>query len=249
MRLLVLGVGLLCTLSPQNCQAQTVVPTEAGRTLFLQKCAFCHGRGAQGGETGPDLTRSDTVKTDVNGNKIGYVIRNGRPEKGMPRFALSDEDISALVAFIHARTKFAESHPGARKGVDPSDLQTGNIEAGKTYFNGAGGCANCHSATGDLAHVARRYQPLRLEMRMLYPEDTKRAAKIQLPSGEIVRGELQYRDEFTVALRDNSGNYRAWPLANVKATVEEPAAAHEALLAKYSDDDIHNLMAYLQTLK
>jgi cytochrome c oxidase cbb3-type subunit 3 len=222
---------------------------ETGHTQFLQKCAFCHGRDAQGGETGPDLTRSELVKTDVNGNKIGQVIRNGRPEKGMPRFALPDDDIAALVAFIHNQTKRAESQTGGRKGVDPSDLQTGNAALGKAYFDGTGGCSGCHSVSGDLAHIGTRYTPLRLERRMLYPTDARATASVELPSGETVKGEVAYRDEFTIALRDANGNYRAWPLASVKLKLDDPARAHEALLAKYSDDDIHNLMAYLQTIR
>ena len=76
---------------------------ETGNTLFLQKCAFCHGRDAGGGETGPDLTRSDLVKADVNGDKIGLVIRNGRPEKGMPNWTgvFSDEQFAQILSFLH----------------------------------------------------------------------------------------------------------------------------------------------------
>src|SRR4051812_31912167 len=49
--------------------------TEAGSTLFLQNCAFCHGKDAGGGESGPDLTRSKIVSSDKNGEGIGPVIR------------------------------------------------------------------------------------------------------------------------------------------------------------------------------
>jgi cbb3-type cytochrome c oxidase subunit III len=64
---------------------------EVGRHLFQRNCAFCHGRDAAGGETGPDLTRSKLVLADVNGNQISDVIRNGRPAKKMPAFRLSNE--------------------------------------------------------------------------------------------------------------------------------------------------------------
>ncbi len=128
-----------------------------GGTLFLQHCAFCHGRDAGGGEDGPDLTRSKLVGEDSKGNKIAPVIRDGRPQNGMPSFALSDPDVAALVAFIHDRKIKAESQKGGRRGVDVADLQTGNVEAGRQYFNGAGNCVSCHSPTGDLAGVAKRY--------------------------------------------------------------------------------------------
>src|SRR5690349_11121767 len=91
---------------------------ESGAALFSRDCAFCHGRDAGGGESGPDLTRSKLVAEDVGGNKIGPVIRNGRPEKGMPRFSLSDHEIAGLVAFIHNQKTQADSQQGGRRGVD-----------------------------------------------------------------------------------------------------------------------------------
>src|ERR1700722_620674 len=57
---------------------------ESGASFFKQNCSFCHGRDAGGGESGPDLTRSKLVATDVSGDKIGPVVTNGRPDKGMP---------------------------------------------------------------------------------------------------------------------------------------------------------------------
>jgi cytochrome c oxidase cbb3-type subunit 3 len=225
------------------------MPVDPGQALFLQNCGFCHGRDAGGGETGPDLTGSKLVTEDAKGDKIGSVIRNGRPDKGMPRFNLSDPEIAALVTFIHRRREYAEAHPGGRRRVDVADLQTGNAEAGKQYFNGAGGCSSCHSPTGDLAGVAKRHQGLRLEQRMLYPGRIPAKLSVTLPSGETLTGTLAYRDEFTIGLRDADGWYHSWPASDVKATIDAPAEAHATLLEKYTDADIHNLMAYLQTLK
>jgi cytochrome c oxidase cbb3-type subunit III len=217
--------------------------------VFLQQCAFCHGRDAAGGEEGPDLTRSKLVAADTGGDKIAPVIREGRPEKGMPRFALSEADMTAVVAFIHDQKTKAEAQVGKRRGVEVADLQTGNVEAGKAYFNGAGKCASCHSATGDLAGVARRFEGLRLEERMLYPKGAKAKVTVTLASGESITGELAYHDEFVIGLRDSAHHYRSWAASKVKFSIDAPAEAHAELLAKYTDDDIHNLMAYLQTLK
>src|ERR1700694_722587 len=139
---------------PPSGQAETAVKPSApvvlksyppelirsGRDLFRQDCSFCHGRDAGGGESGPDLTRSKLVTEDVDGDKIGGVVRNGRTDKGMPRFDRSDQQIASLVAFIHTQQNRALARGvGGRKGVDASDLQTGNAEAGKRYFDGAGG--------------------------------------------------------------------------------------------------------------
>ncbi|MGC2448748.1 MAG: cytochrome c [Candidatus Sulfotelmatobacter sp.] len=222
--------------------------------LFQQDCAFCHGRDATGGESGPDLTRSKLVAADVKGEKIGVVVRNGRPEKGMPPFDRSDDQIAALAAFIHTQRDNAMSGTGirgagGRKGVDPSDLQTGNADAGKQYFNGAGGCSNCHSPTGDLAGIASRHQGLELEERMLYPKHAKPKVDVTLASGETISGTLSYLDEFTVGLVDASGDYHSWRTSDVQYKVDPAVNAHVDLFSKYSDDDIHNLMAYIQTLR
>lgn len=227
---------------------------QKGRELFRQDCSFCHGRDAGGGETGPDLTRSKLVAADVDGDKIAAVIRNGRPDKGMPPFDRSEEQIASLVAFIHTQQNNAmagvgRNSSGGRKGVDPSDLQTGKPEVGREYFNGAGGCVSCHSPTGDLAGIASRYKGLELEEQMLYPRNAKSKITVTLPSGQTLDGTLTYLDEFTVALTDANGVYRSWRIRDVQYKVDSPVNAHVELFSKYTDADVHNLMAYLQTLR
>ena len=240
------------TAAPEANAGSATAPSslsDAGSVLFRQNCAFCHGRDAQGGETGPDLTQSRLVRRDISGDRIAAVVRNGRPEKKMPAFHFSDQEMHSLVAFIHEEQAKAASRPGGRRGVEASDLQTGNIDAGREYFNGAGNCVACHSPTGDLAGIASRYEGLQLEEQMLYPRDVKNRVTVTLPSGQQVSGTVAYLDEFTVALRDAGGNYRSWPVGKVKYKLDAPLHAHVALFGKYTDADIHNLMAYLQTLR
>lgn len=225
---------------------------EQGGSLFRQDCSFCHGRDATGGESGPDLTRSKLVAADVNGEKIAAVIRSGRPDKGMPPFDRTDQQIASLVAFIHTQDALAlggHREAGGRKGVDPEDLQSGDVAAGKKYFEGAGGCVGCHSPTGNLAGVASRYKGLELEERMLYPRLVKSKVTVLLPSGQEIAGTLEYLDEFTVGLTNAEGVYQSWRTRDVKYKLDAPVEAHIELFSKYTDDDVHNLMAYLQTLK
>ncbi|RXH56258.1 c-type cytochrome [Granulicella sibirica] len=227
----------------------TKASIDSGGTLFQQNCAFCHGKDAGGGESGPDLTRSKLVTSDKNGEAIGAVIKSGRVEKGMPRFTLPDTDVMNLVAFVHSQQDKAMSQTGVRKGVDVSDLQTGNVEAGKAYFNGAGTCSTCHSPTGNLAGIASKYEGLKLEEQMLYPSDAKAKVTVTTSARKTLTGQLSYIDEFTVGLTDSDGIYHSWPTDNVRYKVDAPFKAHVALFDKYTDADIHNLMAYLQTLR
>ena len=104
--------------------------------------------------------------------------------------------------------------------MDVSDLQTGNVEAGKQYFNGAGGCATCHSPTGDLAGIASRYQGLELEEQMLYPRHAKSKVTVTLASGQTIAGTLAYLDEFTIGLIDSTGSYRSWRTRDVQYKVD-----------------------------
>ena len=242
------------TKTPQSYPAGQI---QAGESRFAAQCGFCHGRDAQGGESGPDLTHSTLVAEDTRGDKIGPTIRSGRPEKGMPAFNLPDGDVAAIVAFIHdAKTK-AEAESGGRRGVDVDDLQTGSIEAGKRYFNGSGGCAKCHSIAGSFATISTRFQGLALLQRMLYPTSGRGPGAAPVPptitvttaKGQQVTGKLAYRDEFTITLIDSAGWNRSWPIGTVKIDGEDPLRAHAELLGKYSDQDIHDVFAYLQTLK
>ena len=235
--------------------AQTFAPAtiEAGRSQFQQQCAFCHGKDAAGGEDGPDLSRSKLVAEDAKGDKIGPVVRNGRAQTGMPKFNVSDAELASLVAFIHTQKTLAEAQNGKRRGVETADLRTGSVEKGKAYFNGTGKCASCHSPTGDLAHVASRYPPEVLQNRFLWPGgfgSGVRRVTVTLPDGETFSGTPKRLDDFTVSLTDASGNYHSWQRSNgVQVALEDRLAAHRQLLGKYTDADIHNLTAYLVTLR
>ena len=130
-------------------------------------------------------------------------------------------------------------------------VQTGNwkFPKGVTYFNGAGTCSTCHSVTGDLAGIASRLQGLELERQMLMPRRAQSKVTVTAAGGKTITGTLAYHDEFMIGLTDSTGGYHSWPASSVKFKIDNPTDGHVKLLSKYSDDDIHNLMAYLQTLK
>ena len=223
---------------------------ERGRKQFGQSCGFCHGADATGAR-GPDLVRSPLVAHDVKGDQIGEVIRNGRPDKGMPPLQLTNEQISDIAAYLHARAAEALGSASVPKEYPLEKLLTGNAEAGKKYFNGAGGCQSCHSVTGDLGGIATKLSPMELNARMLYPErhGQHAVAIVTLPSGEQIKGKLAHQDDFVVALRDESGWYRSFSRDRVKVEIQDQLAAHRALLEKLTQADFHNLFAYLETLK
>lgn len=227
---------------------------ERGEKLFVASCGFCHGSKANGGEGGPDLVRSVIALRDEGGDEIGPVILHGRPDKGMPPLPMTEAQIKDIAAFLRFRQQSA-----INRGAYPiQNVVTGNPVKGHAYFDAH--CGACHSPTGDLKGVATKYDPVALQSRFLYPETrgSRRSravgkgvpVTVALPSGEKFSGSLDYIDDFNVALRDSEGAYRSFDrVGGVKVDVHDPLAAHQQLLKQYSDADIHNLTAYLETLK
>jgi cytochrome c oxidase cbb3-type subunit 3 len=234
-------------------QTYPIEQIQEGERRFSSQCGFCHGRDAAGGESGPDLTRSTLVAADTRGDKIAPLLHAGRPEQGMPAFNLSEPEVAAIVAFVHDQKTKAETLGGGRRSVEPADLATGDAAAGRLYFNGAGGCSGCHSATGDLAGVGTRYQGLALLQRMLYPSGRPAPARpkvtVTLASGQTVVAPLASEDEFTLVILDPSGAQKTFEKRAVKFKVDDPMSVHFDQLGKYTDRDMHNVFAYLDTLK
>ncbi len=245
--------GHQATPAPQAREQPTEDPAEVerGRALFKSSCGFCHGNDATGSR-GPDLVRSALLSHDDHGNLLGPVIRNGRVDKGMPSFAtMKDDQITDIVAFLHHQAS-AALHSAHVPGDYPlAKLLTGNAREGKAFFDGAGGCAQCHSVTGDLAGIAKKYSPIDLQQRMVYPggRNSSKTAVVTLKDGTRFEGKVMHEDEFNVGVMCQDGWYRSWARDDVQVEIHDPLAAHRELTAKYTDADLHNLFAYLETLK
>lgn len=226
---------------------------ERGQKIFVGNCGFCHGTTAQGGDSGPDLVRSPLALDDEHGDKIGPVIEQGRAGKGMPAFHLPADQIQDIAAFLRSRQQAAID----RNAYSILNVVTGDREKGREYFNGAGRCHSCHSPTGDLAGIAKKYDAVTLQSRFLYPrqrpgdgQPVRPEVTVRTSSGQSVSGTLEYVDDFDVALRDASGDYHSFSRdQHLKVEIHDPLAAHAELLKKYTDADMHNLLAYLETLK
>jgi cytochrome c oxidase cbb3-type subunit 3 len=238
---------------------QDPAAADRGEKLFASGCGFCHGSTARGGEGGPDLLRSVVVLDDVKGNLIRPVIRTGIQGTAMPAFAnLTDAEVSDIVAWLHVQT-FSVGNRGSYR---IANIVTGDPKAGEVYFNGEGGCNKCHSPSGDLAGVGKRYDPQTLQSRFLMPRPRGGRgavatagkpvqATVILADGRSISGALTYIDDFDVSLRDVSGDLHTFARSGDTPKVElrDPYQAHEELLRKYTDADMHNLTAYLVTLK
>jgi cytochrome c oxidase cbb3-type subunit III len=244
-----------------------------GAAIYAIQCRSCHGIDLRGGDLGgPNLLRSQLVLNDEKGEVIGPVVTNGRNPPGgkpMPALPLPPTDIEAIAEYIHsvAATAQPQGSPPAGAKVE-LNLLVGNAKAGQKYFEAA--CISCHSATGqseigDIAGIATRVPGIEqlqnswVSGRRAGPTAATGASRpaqvaVKFADGSAVSGTLLRMDDFTVSLRTQEGRYHSYTRRSAapKITaieVNDPMAGHRNLFAKLSDDDMHNVTAYLATLK
>ena len=234
---------------------QDKAAVDRGKGFFGVSCGFCHGSDARGGSTGPNLWRSALVLTDQSGADIAKVIREGRPDKGMPPMPLQEAQIADIVAYLHSLPV------GGRDQVQqrPVSIVVGNAADGARYFQKT--CASCHSATGDLKGLGAKYtDPRQLQHAWLMPGTQRGAApaanrrpevSVTLTGGKVVTGTLARIDDFIVSLVDAAGETRTYArsASGPKVEIRDRLDPHRRLVPTYADADIHNLTAYLVTLK
>jgi cytochrome c oxidase cbb3-type subunit 3 len=237
-----------------------------GKTLFGVSCTGCHGADLRGGDMGgPNLLRSQVALSDLNGELIVPIIQGSRQSAGMPAIPMSPEDGLAVAAYIRSvvATIGNQGRPPSIGKAAPSVL-VGDATAGQTYF--AAKCGNCHSASGDLQGIATRIsEPKTLQNLWVTggrgrrggppsgTPDSRRTimVTVTLPSGEKLEGRLFRIDDFfvTVGLDDGTTSTIRREGDVPKVEVHDPMQAHRDLLSVYTDKDIHDVTAYLVTLK
>jgi len=221
-----------------------------GEPLFKLNCSGCHGEDARGAQ-GPNLVRSVLVLHDENDEAIGPVIKNGRPQGGMPAFPqLSQEDIHNISQYIKMQVELAANRGTyGRQYANQRSHTSGDPQKGKEFFEA--NCASCHSPAGDLAKIADKFPDASaMQARFLWPASRGPAhVTVVTRSGQEVTGTLLKSDDFDVELTDSNGSYHYWPSDQVTVKPDDKLQGHRALLPKYTDADIHNVTAYLETLR
>ena len=235
---------------------------DRGGQLFAQSCSQCHGADVRGTDRGPDLIRSLVVLHDraqqLHGSEMAAVLKKPPAHD----FDFTADQLADLSQFLTL-----EVNKILRSGYSnqPTNMLSGNPKAGEAFFNGAGGCNKCHSPIGDLAGIATRYDPPALQQLFVFPQAgigggrggastgvnrPRPQVTVTLASGKAVKGTLLRVDDFNVSLVDDAGVRQTFTrVPGMKVEIADPYAAHVALLDKYTEADMHNLTAYLETLK
>lgn len=274
------GANATISATPNAVRASGEDPAAVARgadAYAAADCGSCHGATAKGTDVAPDLVRSTLVEDDTKGELIGPVLRDGRPDKGMPKPNLSEQQISDIAAWLRVQV-----YGAAMRGTYTYlNALVGDAQKGEAYFNGAGKCNTCHSVTGDLAGIGSKYDPATLQARWVSgaanarfgrggrgvivgadgsttadttpPEITPSTTTITvtLASGQTFTGVPVSIDDFDVAFRDMTGAYHSFARngAFPKVEIHDPLQVHWELAKTLSDEDMHNVTAYLVTLK
>ena len=237
-----------------------------GRTVYVAECITCHGAKARGVDEGPpanhgaDLVRSLVVLKDRYGSTVSTFMKNGHPmQSGNASSGMSADQMIDLAHFLHDKVGDTLRSGPYNKILN---VLTGDAKAGQTYFSGAGGCIKCHSSTGDLKGVGAKYDPPTLQQKFLFPRTQGFGRRggfssskpvtvaVTTANGLSVSGVLDKLDDFNVSLRDSEGEYRSFKITkDVKVVKTDPYQTHADLLDKYTDKNMHDIVAYLESLK
>jgi cytochrome c553 len=248
---------------PQDKPPVDSASADRGKAVWATECLSCHGTMARGTDTGPNIVRSLVVLRDRYGTQLGPLLKKGHPtQSGKPSADLTAAQIADLANFLRQRVN--DSLRGSPLFVVRNVL-TGDAKAGAEYFNGAGKCSTCHTATtNSLAGFGARNEPVELQQRFLFPggrggrggrgaaapSPTAVTVTVTTAGGETASGMLIAIDDFNVSLRDASGVYRTFKRTPaVKVVKNDPLDAHHALLETITDKNMHDVVAYLETLK
>jgi cytochrome c oxidase cbb3-type subunit 3 len=220
-----------------------------GEPLFKQNCAFCHGPQGHGA-TGPSLITSDEVLGDDHGEKLVQFLKKGRPEKGMPAFAtMSDDKLRDMAEFMHLQVEEVAN----RGGYHVLNIVVGNKEKGHAYV--AAHCLSCHSAE-TFAHIGSKFRsPEQLQRYWIWPANasnqaTAVTATVKTPDGATLTGRVRQVSDFRITIIDGTGHAHAIERERgVEVQINDPLAAHQEMIMTLKNDDMHDVTAYLDSMK
>lgn len=220
-----------------------------GAPLFQQNCGFCHGPQARGAE-GPSLITSDVVLGDDHGEHLAAFLKIGRPDKGMPSFAgLPDDQLKDIAEFLHLQVEDVAN----RGTYHVLNILVGDPAKGQAYV--AAKCMTCHTADA-FAHIATKFRsPDQLQRGWIWPTrpaDNSLAitATVKTAEGATVTGRVTQLSDFRITLVDAGGQAHVIDRgAGVDVQMNDPLAPHQAMIMTLTNEDMHNVTAYLETLK
>ncbi len=217
---------------------------ERGAPVFEQNCAFCHGPKARGA-TGPSLITSDVVLTDDHGERLAPFLKKGVLEKGMPAFAtMTDEQLKDIAEFLHLQVEDVAN----RGAYQVLNILVGNVAKGKVYVEGH--CLSCHTAE-TFAHIASKFRtPDQLQRNWVWPSRDGAMTATVKTAGGTISGRVTQISDFRITVETASGATKTIDRGSgVSVQIDDPLAGHRQMIMTLKNEDMHDVTAYLETLK
>src|SRR6266851_1365104 len=216
---------------------------EAGRVLFANGCAACHGADALGGR-GPNL-RERVFWHPVDDETLFKAIQKGLPG-GMPPANLSDDQTWQVVAYVRSLTAPAIENKAP-----------GDAKAGEELFWGKAGCGGCHRIQGrggnlgpDLSNVGAMRALPQIRDSILDPDaeisSGYESVSVSLKSGKTLRGVARNRTNYSMQLQDADGNLHLLSMRDVsQVKLTKGSVMPKDFSKRLGGPDIDNIVAYL----
>jgi putative heme-binding domain-containing protein len=217
-----------------------------GKRLFEGRCGHCHGQSGEGGRGA--VLNAGRFRNGGSDRDVFMTIRNGIPNTEMPgAFNLPVKEVWRIVAHVQqlGRQDVAEPNPG-----DPV--------AGAAAYR-ANACATCHRIDGqgaalgpDLSDIGSRRAIRHLRESILDPGADialdYRSVSVVDRKGTRINGIHLNEDEYSVHLRDMSGNLRSF----MKSEVAEMTLPRQSMMPAYASlpaGVVQDLVAYMSSLR
>jgi cytochrome c oxidase cbb3-type subunit III len=255
-------VILIASLLLTAVTAQSGSNVAEGRQVFNSVCARCHGMDGTG-DDGPALNRPALTRVRTE-DALREIIRDGIPDRGMPRLALTDNELNQVVAYLRSLGR-----PAATATVGAPAV--GTIENGQAVYQRLD-CAACHTVEGrggsvgpDLSESGLKHERWFLRQAVYGPGESLpkgnspvmgRGFTDYLPvrvvtnDGRELRGIRVNEDPFTIQIHVPANGFYSFRKSHLRELEKEFG---KSLMPSYrgrlGDQDAEDLISYLRSLQ
>jgi cytochrome c oxidase cbb3-type subunit III len=227
--------------------AQPADDIAAGGRIYRSHCAECHGLKGEGGR-GPDLTRGE-YRHGSSDAALARTISRGVPGTQMPGIYHDEFQLSQLVAFVKSLA-----------GAGPREAVPGDAAAGRKFFEGKGGCRQCHLVAGqggrmgpDLTYVGSARTAAHLRASIRTPDHEISPAwwwyELATKDGRKLAGFRLNEDSYSLQMLDQNENLVSIERPQIRSVSIEKKKSRMPAFASLSGTELDDLVAYLRSLE
>src|SRR5262245_21820666 len=218
-----------------------------GASLYAARCATCHG--PQGDAIGGVNLRSGKFRNAITDRDLAGFIRAGSQAAGMPPFALDDADMAGIIAYLRNMNSF-----------DAATVKGGNVDRGRSLFEGKGACTRCHRVGGVGSHVGPNLTDIgsvrsagSLQRSLLEPVSQmmpiNRPVRLVTKDGTVINGRRLNEDTYSIQIMDEHERLHSVLKADLREFTIVKASPMPSYKDALSSEELADLLGYLLSLK